>query len=141
MRRIFNAGTAGTSLSFWLLLLRVAIACLMLTHGWPKFQSLVNGNMQFADPIGVGPKVSLFLTVFAEVFCSLLIFIGLATRLATVPLIINMLVAAIVIHGKDVISKKELALLYLLIYISIAFLGAGRFSLDNVLGGGSKRRR
>jgi putative oxidoreductase len=45
------------------------------------------------------------------------------------------------VHGKDVISKKELALLYLLIYITIALFGAGRFSLDNVLGGGSKRRR
>jgi putative oxidoreductase len=141
MRRIFNAGTAGSSLSFWLLLLRVTVACLMLVHGWPKFLSLVNGNMQFADPIGVGPKVSLFLTVFAEVFCSIAIFIGLVTRLAAIPLIINMMVVAFIVHGKDLISKKELALLYLLIYITIALFGAGRFSLDNVLGGGSKRRR
>jgi putative oxidoreductase len=141
MRRIFNAGAAGTSLSFWLLLLRVTIACLMLAHGWPKFQSLVNGNMQFADPIGVGPKLSLILTVFAEVLCSILIFIGLATRLAAVPLIINMLVAVFIVHGKDIIGKKELPLLYLLIYITIAFSGAGKFSLDNILGGGSKRRR
>jgi putative oxidoreductase len=102
---------------------------------------LVNGNMQFADPIGVGPKLSLILTVFAEVLCSILIFIGLATRLAAVPLIINMLVAVFIVHGKDIIGKKELPLLYLLIYITIAFSGAGKFSLDNILGGGSKRRR
>jgi putative oxidoreductase len=141
MKRIFNSGTAGPSISLWLLLLRVGVACLMLTHGWPKFQNVVNGNFQFADPIGVGAKFSLILTVFAEVICSILIFIGLATRLATVPLIINMLVAAIIIHGKDVIAKKELALLYLLIYITLAFTGPGKFSLDNVLGGGGKRRR
>jgi len=141
MRRFFNAGTANNSVSFWLLLLRVGVACLMLTHGWPKFQNLVAGNMHFADPIGVGPKVSLFLTVFAEVICSALIFLGLATRLATIPLIINLLVAVFIVHGNDPLPKKELGLLYMLIFITLAVIGPGRFSLDYAIGGGKRGRR
>lgn len=133
MRRIFNTNTNSNGLHFWLLLLRIAVACFMLTHGWPKLEKVIEGNYQFADPFGIGAKPSLLLSVFAEAICSILILIGLATRLATIPLIINMAVAAFIAHGQDPFAKKELALLYLLIYITIAVLGPGKYSVDAML--------
>ena len=138
--RLFNIGTNNTTSSLWLLLLRVAIACFMLTHGWPKFQNLILGNFKFADPIGIGMKASLMLTVFAEVFCSVLIFIGLATRLEAIPLIINMAVVVFAVAAKDGFAKQEFPALYLLIYITIAVFGPGRFSVDTAIGGKRGRR-
>ena len=105
----------------------------MLTHGYPKFQKLLSGNMEFADPIGLGVGVSLFLTVFAEFFCGLLLLLGLGTRLSSIPLFITMFVAGFVVHGADPFARKEKALMYLLIYLAIFLMGGGKYSLDNLI--------
>lgn len=73
------------------------------------------------------------LVVFAEMFCSLAIILGFAVRLAAIPLIITMLVAAFIIHGDDPWQKKEFALLYLTPFLVLVFSGAGRYSLDMML--------
>lgn len=121
---------------FFLLLTRISVALLMLTHGVPKLDKLLEGgDIQFADPIGLGPTLSLILVVFSEVVCSILIAVGYKSRLATIPLIITMLVAAFITHANDGIFKQEKALLYILVYIMIILTGSGRFSVDNLLKG------
>jgi len=59
--------------------------------------------------------------------------LGLLTRMAVVPLIITMLVAAFVIHGGDPFKKMESALLYLIPFIVIFWQGAGKFSIDEFI--------
>lgn len=134
MRRLLHTGTNETYLDLLSLVLRVSIAAFMLTHGLGKLNLLFSGNeIQFADPIGLGATFSLGLTVFAEVVCSILIGLGLATRLASIPLIMTMLVATFIIHGADPFAKKEFALLYLLIYLVVFVVGSRKFSLDYLL--------
>ena len=115
------------------LILRIIGGGFMLTHGCPKFQKLLSGNMEFSDPIGLGVGVSLFLTVFAEFFCGLLLLLGLGTRLSSIPLFITMFVAGFVVHGADPFARKEKALMYLLIYLAIFLMGGGKYSLDNLI--------
>lgn len=115
------------------LILRLTLGLLMLSHGVPKLINLINGNMEFGDPIGIGAPASLILTVFAEVVCSLLIAIGLWTRLALIPLIITMAVAVFIIHINDSLGTMEPALMYLLSYCALFLLGSGNFSIDAVL--------
>jgi putative oxidoreductase len=112
------------------LVLRLTLGLLMLNHGIPKMMNLFSGNIQFADPIGIGVPASLALTVFAEVLCSILVAAGLWTRLALIPLMITMLVAVSVVHFNDGMDKKELALIYLLPYLALFLLGSGKFSMD-----------
>lgn len=109
---------------------RIAISAMMLTHGLPKLQKLVSGNFEFGDPIGIGAAPSLFLTVIGEFLCPILIIIGFKTRLASIPAAITMLVAAFIAHGGDPFGKKEMALLYLVGFITIALLGPGKYSID-----------
>ena len=116
-----------------LLVLRAGSGLLMATHGVGKAQMVLGGTFQFADPIGIGQPASLVLAAFAELVCALLVAAGLFTRLAAIPLIVTMLVAAFVVHGADPLAKKELALMYLACFTAIALLGPGRFSLDRVL--------
>lgn len=115
---------------FALLFLRLTFSGMMLTHGIPKLLNLVQGNMEFGDPFGLGPTVSLILAVIGEAICPLLIILGIKTRIAAIPTIITMAVAAFLIHGSDPLARKELALLYLFGFIVIALLGPGRFALD-----------
>ncbi len=114
-----------------LALLRIAPSALMLSHGIPKFQSLISGEeIQFADPIGIGMAPSLFLTVIAEVVCPLLMIVGFKTRWAAIPAAITMAVAAFIVHGADPLQKKELALIYLIVFVAVSLLGPGKFSID-----------
>lgn len=119
----------------WLLMLRAGAGAFMMTHGVPKLQKLLAGDLAFADPFGIGSTPSLILAVFAEVFCSALVVLGIATRLATLPLIVTMSVAAFMIHANDPFARKEMAFLYLLIFITILVYGSGKFALGNVIRG------
>lgn len=134
MRWVLKTGFRQQYLDLWLLLLRVLVAAFMLTHGLPKFYRLMEGGeIQFPDPIGLGSVTSLVLTVFAELICSTFVFIGFATRLAAVPLIINLSVAAFIVHANDPFAKKELALLYLCAFVTLLIAGSGRYSVDFLL--------
>ncbi len=114
-----------------LLALRIGIASLMLFgHGFEKLVGFSDIAVNFPDPLGFGSVTSLGLTVFAEFFCSVAILFGFFTRYATVPLIITMLVAIFVIHGDNPWDKKEMAILYLVPYLSLLFAGSGRYSVD-----------
>lgn len=107
---------------------------MMFPHGWNKLISFGQRMETFPDPLGVGSKISLSLTVFAEFFLSVLIIIGFKTRLASIPLLICMLVAGIIVHGPDPYGSKEKALLYGLVYLSLIFFGSGKYSVDGLMG-------
>ncbi len=104
---------------------------MVLSHGLTKLTLLGEGG-RFADPIGLGPYLSLVLAFFAEVVCAALIVVGLFTRLACVPLVITMLVAAVVVHGADPWAKKELAVVFAVAFGALAMTGPGRLSLDQL---------
>lgn len=134
IKNIFNPGSYAKNINLSLLLLRVAVGALMLTHGVGKMAPLFgNEPIQFPDPIGLGGTTTLGLTVFSEVFCSILLILGIGTRLAAVPLLITMLVVALVFHANDPFANKELPLLYSPIYLVILIAGAGKISIDNLI--------
>ena len=135
MKKLFSVNeTAATSTHVALLLARIGIAALMLTHGFPKLQLLFSdAAIQFPSVMGMSAQTSLALTVFAEVICSILVLVGFATRLAAIPLAITMLVAVLLIHAADPFSAKEPALKYLLVYLVLLFAGSGKYSVDYLL--------
>jgi putative oxidoreductase len=127
--------------SLGLLVLRVGAGGLMLVgHGLDKVVYFSIKAQAFPDPLGLGsPVLSLGLATFAECLCSVLLVLGLATRLAAVPLLITMLVAGLSVHAADPFVKKELAFLYAVPFAALILTGGGDFSLDAALR--SRRRR
>lgn len=122
-----------------LLLLRVGLGALLLTHGFPKLNRLFSGEpVQFREVFGMNPEVSLTLAAFAEAFCSVLVIVGLATRYAAIPPAITMLVVAFVVHGSDPFGRQELPLLYLLGFVVVILNGGGKYSVDHLL---ARRRK
>lgn len=133
IKKILNAKDWGKTINLALFVLRVAIAFLMLHHGTPKLMKLIGGDLKFSDPIGLGSETSFILTVFAEFFCSILLLIGLGTRLASIPLIITMVVIIFIVHGNESMFAHYNVLLYLLGYILLLITGSGKYSLDYYL--------
>ena len=116
-----------------LLLMRLGAGAMLLTHGIPKLKRLFGEEpIQFMDFLGLGPVVSLSLAVFAEVVCSALVIVGFKTRLATIPVMITMLTAALVAHAADPFGRKELPLLYFIVFLALLIFGAGKFSIDGL---------
>lgn len=133
IKKLLSTKSYTTGFDLSLLLLRITFGGFMLVnHGLGKMDKLLaGGDIKFADPIGIGMKNSLILTVFAEVVCAGLLVIGLFTRLALIPLLITMLVAVFVIHIGDGLKDMEAAILYLIAYSIIFINGAGKYSIDN----------
>lgn len=120
----------STNYNLGLLLLRLGFGGMMLTHGIPKMMKMLSGDFSFGDPIGIGEPASLVLAVLGEVVFPILVIIGFKTRLSAIPVIITMAVAAFIVHAADPLGTKEMALLYLIGFIAIAVLGAGKYSVD-----------
>lgn len=122
-----------------LLIFRIGIAGLMLTHGIPKLIRFFGPDeISFGDPLGLGPVFTFTFAVFAEFVCSVFIIFGFLTRIAAIPLIITMAVAALVVHIPDGFGRQELPLLFMFGFILLFFSGAGKYSLDFIL---SKKKR
>lgn len=117
-------------LSVLLLFGRIAFGAMFLTHGLQKLANFKALSASFPSIMGLGSTVSLALAIFAEVFCTLGFITGFLYRLSMIPMIFTMIVAAFLIHGADPFSTKEMALLYLFIFIMMYIFGPGSFAAD-----------
>lgn len=134
LKIIVAPGNYGRSADIGLLIVRVSAGSMMLfAHGWGKLANYGERVSSWADPIGLGSEVSLTLAVFAEFFCSLAVIFGLGTRVAVIPLLVTMLVAALVVHTNDPWAKQELPLLFATVFVLLMLAGPGRISVDNWL--------
>jgi len=73
-----------------MLVLRLAMGMLMMSHGYDKLVHFNEKKAVFYNFLSLGSSTSLMLCIFAEFFCALFVAIGLFTRLVTVPLVIVM---------------------------------------------------
>ena len=115
-----------------LLVARVGFALLFAVHGCQKLQGFEQMAGQFPDPLGLGSSLSLSLAIFAELFCSLALMLGVLSRLALLPMIFTMCIAFFVTHGGS-LAEGELAFVYLVAFILLFSAGPGRFSVDGWL--------
>lgn len=113
-----------------ILFMRIFIGAMMLTHGIGKIQNYNAIVNSFPDPLGIGSAASFTLITLTEVGCSVLIIMGLFTRLATLPLIFGMYVATFIAFPEKTFAEGELSFVYMGIYIMLLVSGGGRYALD-----------
>jgi len=56
-------------------------------------------------------------------------------------MIFTMVIAFFVIHANDIFAMKELALVYLIIFVLMYISGPGKYSVDYVIGRQLKNKR
>ncbi len=135
-RKILNA-LSWLSSDRWfdsaILFMRIFIGAMMLTHGIGKLQNYDAIVNSFPDPFGIGSAVSFAAITFVEVGCSVLIIMGLFTRLATLPLIFGMFVATFIAFPDKSFAAGELSFIYMGIYIMLLIAGGGRYAIDSFM--------
>ncbi len=144
MRKLFDINYNHTRLDIGLLFLRILIGVVMAFLGYEK---LIHANDMIANEywknqvnfLGLGSAVSVWLTIFAEFFCSVFLIFGLLTRLGLIPLIFCMSYIVFVLDKFNIISQGEhgyqvsTAFVYLVIYVVLMLTGPGKLSIDRFL--------
>lgn len=135
MKKFLSTSYSETSFNLATLLLRLTFGLLIcINHGFAKMMHFSNQQAIFFDPFHIGHRWSLVLVIFAEIFCALLLVLGLFTRIAALVLVIEMAVAAVLFHKGQPLSLHEPALLYLTAFFSVLLVGPGRISVDAMMG-------
>jgi len=136
MKKLLSSSYSSGAFNFAMLLVRLAFGLLMIAnHGLDKLMRFSSMQNTFYNFMGIGSRFSLLLDLFAELFCSMFIILGLFTRLAAIPLIIAMCVAIFGVHAHQPFQKAELAVLYLTAFLTILFVGPGKISIDGMMRG------
>ena len=116
-----------------LLILRIVFAGSMLYgHGLGKLTRLIEGNLSFSNPIGIGEVPTLVLAVFSEFFAPIFIIVGYKTKFFSFFPAATMFVATFIVHmarGDD-FGSIEKPLLFLVGFIVIMMMGPGKYSID-----------
>lgn len=122
------------------LVLRVALASMLLFHGISKMS---NGIGFIADMLAKAglPAVFGYGVYIGEVVAPLLILVGLFTRPAALVVAINMIVAVLLAHTAQFFTLNEtggwaleLQGMFFFAAVTVALLGAGRYSVGGVNG-------
>lgn len=131
---LFPTKPDTAKVSLLLLAVRIIFGLLLMNHGIQKWSSFQEMSTTFPDPLGVGSPISLGLAIFGELVCSMAFVIGFLYRLAMIPMIFTMVVAFFVVHANDVFAVKEMAFIYLVVFVIMYIVGPGKFSIDYIIG-------
>lgn len=133
MLKLLKLSFLPKSPDYGLLILRVALGfSMLLLHGRGKMLNFSITLEKFPALFGLPANVNLGLAIFAEVVCSTLLIAGLFTRMAALVLAATMGSAFFFVHKSALVGEQsgELAMVYLVAYVTLLFTGAGKFSVD-----------
>ncbi|GLY15598.1 hypothetical protein Kisp01_26130 [Kineosporia sp. NBRC 101677] len=121
------------------LIARIALGVVFIAHGWQKFSEWgMEGTAGSFEQMGVPvPTVSAWFSAIVEVVGGALLIVGLAVPVAGLLLLVNMFGALFIVHLESGIFAAdggyELVLVLGVTSLLLAAVGAGRFSLDQVV--------
>jgi putative oxidoreductase len=141
LRKLLGHQATDATGSLGLLVLRAIMGAAFLCHGWPKIQN----PFGWMGPEAAVPSTFQLLAAVAEFGGGMALVVGLVTRLAALGIACTMIAALALVHlpkGDPFVAMPphpsfEPAAVYLACAILFLTAGAGRFSLDALLFGGS----
>ncbi len=142
MNKIISFSSNPINKDLGLVLIRLMLGVLMAFYGYEK---LIHFNEMAASDfwannvsfLGMEGATPLALTIFAELFCSVFLILGLFTRFSLIVLAFCMAYIFLVIFPMSIIEKGDNgyhfndAFVYFIIYLGLFFTGPGKYSLDN----------
>jgi putative oxidoreductase len=123
----------------WLapLAMRLVFGYFWLETGLGKLHNLAGFTERFADWGIPFPHLSAALSAATDCVGGTLLMVGLFTRLVTIPMIVNMIVAIAVVAIKPVTDLDDFVelneVLYILVLFWLMMAGPGRVSLDTLV--------
>ena len=127
-----------------LLLLRLILAYGFLGPAkmkWSNMDGIINWFSQMGMPM---PALNAYLAASTEALGVILLFLGLGTRIITIPLMFVMFVAIKTVHWQHGFAAGnngfEIPLYYLLMLLTLFIMGPGKISLDHLMDSFRRKR-
>lgn len=118
----------------WLLLRIWLGLSLFVKHGIEKIAMFSTMQTHFPDPIHIGKTPGLVFALLADSICSILVMLGLFTRITSGIIVLNLLVVFIFLHKFSFAQEHaQLVYVYLGGYLAIFISGGGKYSLSKKL--------
>lgn len=118
-------------------LARLFVGYFFLETGWSKIHNLDAMTARFTQWGIPWPAFNAALSGYTEFVGGAFVLVGLCTRLMSIPMVINMVVAVIAVKMKDVANLNDFVELdeplYALVFLWLFFAGPGPVSLDNLI--------
>jgi putative oxidoreductase len=115
-------------------LVRITLGVVFIGTGWGKLNTLPQVTEFFASLHIPAPAFQARLAASTEFFGGILVLVGLGTRLVSLPLAFTMVVAILTAKRADIDGISSLLGFeewsYLVMFLWLAFAGAGALSLD-----------
>jgi putative oxidoreductase len=126
--------------SLALLVARIGLGVVFVAHGWQKFDDmgLAGTQASFAKMGAPAPELTAYYSTFVELVGGAALLIGAFTAVAGVLLVLDMLGAFLVVHIDNGVfvtqGGYELVVALGVGALLVAVFGAGRYSVDGMLG-------
>ncbi|WP_034271543.1 DoxX family protein [Haloechinothrix halophila] len=140
MRTLLHPATRTPVLAdLALLVSRVALGVILIAHGWQKFNEwTLSGTAAAFGDMGIpAPTVAATFATAVELLGGAALILGVLTPIAAVLNMVIMLGALLLVHiGNGVFVDDggfELVLALVAGLLTIAVLGAGKFSIDGIV--------
>jgi putative oxidoreductase len=119
-----------------IVIVRIIVGSYFIMHGHELFNAkamqgfagYLKNDLHF--PL---PTFMAYLRTAAELFGGIMILLGLFTRAGAFLIMITMLVAAFTAGKGNLLGEAEFTFIYATLCFAIILIGAGKFSLDNLL--------
>lgn len=138
MKNILFSPSVWVSRSLGVLILRLAAGIVFFMHGAQKILGWfggggLDGTIGFMNSLGISTFFA-YIASFWEFLGGIFLILGFLTRIWSAGLVIHMLVAIFTVHFSAGFFASdggyEFNLTLLAIALSLVFLGAGKFSID-----------
>jgi len=134
MKKLLSTTYSDNAFNFALLVQRAVTGLLLIiNHGLPKISNFSSVGANFFDPFNIGHRNSLMLSIFAELFCSMLLVLGLFTRIAAFIIFVNMAIAVFMFQKTDNLKTIEIPAMFLVSTFTLLLVGPGRVSVDGMM--------
>ncbi|WP_419868458.1 DoxX family protein [Chryseobacterium sp. CT-SW4] len=134
LKRVVSSRPIGNNLDLIMLLFRVLLSVeLIYAHGLKKIGVGVASAEIVPNPLGLPDVLNSFFADAANLVFPVFVIFGFLTRLAVLPILAVTLTGYFVLHFHDSPLVKDTPYMYSLSYLLILFLGAGKYSLDNII--------
>lgn len=134
MSKFLSTKYSNAAFNLGMFVLRVTLGILLASHGYSKLIAFGSLRYKFMNFLHMGSTLSLALIIFAELFCSIFLILGLFTRLAAIPILIAMGVVVFVASHGQILGQGETGAIYLASIFAILLCGPGRISVDAMIG-------
>lgn len=133
--------THGKAPDVGLVILRVVLGIIFVTHGWPKLMDGASGTADFFGTLGIPlPAIAAWVVTLLEVLGGLALILGFLVSIVSLLLIIHMALGILLVHlpeGWFVVGPgtggSEFSVLLIAGLLALILTGAGRPNLDETL--------